>query len=119
MSYKRHTKEFKQKVLREVEQGKSPSVVARSFAVSRQLIYEWQQRQRDGTLQDPAQQRAAQLDRQVADLERKVGQLTMENEFLKKTLECLETRFPREVAEPEPKSFGKPLKSSQPKTGSR
>lgn len=119
MSYKRHTKEFKQKVLREVGQGKSPALVARSFAISRQLIYEWQQRQRDGTLQDPGLQRAAQLDRQVADLERKVGQLTMENEFLKKTLECLETRFPLEAAEPEPKSFSKPLKSNQPKTGCR
>ena len=119
MSYKRHTKEFKQKVLREVEQGKSPSMVARSFAISRQLIYEWQQRQRDGTLQDPALQRTSQLDRQVAELERKVGQLTMENEFLKKTLECLETRFPLEVAEPEPKSFSKPQNNSKLKTGSR
>ena len=42
MSYKRHTKEFKQKVLREIEQGGSASAVARRFAVSRQVIYEWQ-----------------------------------------------------------------------------
>ena len=59
-------------------------MVARSFCDQPQLIYEWQQRQRDGDTQDPALQRTSQLDRQVAELERKVGQLTMENEFLKK-----------------------------------
>ena len=108
MSYKRYTKEFKQKVLREVDQGQSASVVARRYSVSRQLIYEWQQKQRDGTLQDSSLQREKQLDRQVADLERKVGQLTMENEFLKKTLECLETRYPQEAVAPESKPSSKP-----------
>lgn len=119
MSYKRHTKEFKQKVLREIEQGGSASAVARRFAVSRQVIYEWQQRQRDGTLQTPELQREAQLDRQVAELERKVGQLTMENEFLKKTLECLETRYPQEVAAPGSKPSSKPPKAGNQKAGSQ
>ena len=117
MSYKRYTKEFKQKVLREVEQGESASAVARRFAVSRQLIYEWQQRQRDGTLQDPGQQREAQLDRQVTELERKVGQLTMENEFLKKTLECLETRYPQTGAAVGSKPSSKSPKGSPGKGG--
>lgn len=107
MSYKRYTKDFKQKVLREVEQGEGAASVARRYAVSRQLIYEWQERQRDGTLPDPGQQREEQLVREVSDLQRKVGQLTMENEFLKKTLECLETRYPQTVATPEAKSTSK------------
>jgi transposase len=99
MSYKRYTKEFKQKVLREAEQGTHVAEVARRFAVSRQLIYEWQQKQSDGTLHDSEGQKKAQLQREVETLERKVGQLTMENDFLKKVLESLEMRFPN-TAEP-------------------
>lgn len=95
MSYKRYTKAFKQKVLREVEQGGSVSAVSRRFAVSRQLIYEWQQKQRDGSLQDPKAAQESQLRAEIAELQRKVGQLTMENEFLKKTLERLEIRYPK------------------------
>jgi transposase len=98
MSYKRYTKEFKQKVLREAEQGTSVAEVARRFAVSRQLIYEWQQKQRDGTLHDSEGQKQARLQRELDGLQRKVGQLIMENDFLKKVLESLETRFP--TAEP-------------------
>jgi transposase-like protein len=113
MSYKRYTKEFKQKVLREVDQGEGASLVARRYAVSRQLIYEWQQRQRDGTLQDTGVQRETQLVREVDDLQRKVGQLTMENEFLKKTLECLETRFPQVAATQETKPSSKSLKGKR------
>jgi transposase-like protein len=95
MSYKRYTKDFKQKVLREVGAGTGVAVVARRYAVSRQLVYEWLEKQRDGALSDSVAVRQSQLEREVADLERKVGQLTMENEFLKETLERLEQRYPR------------------------
>jgi transposase-like protein len=95
MSYKRYTKEFKEKLLRELGTGESVAAVARRYAVSRQLIYEWQQKQRDGVLDNTGPTREAQLDRQIGELERKVGQLTMENEFLKKTLRRLEQRYPQ------------------------
>jgi transposase len=113
MSYKRYTKEFKQKILREIELGESPAAVARRYAVSRQLIYEWQQRQHDGTLQDTSVLRESRLVRDVSDLQRKVGQLTMENEFLKKTLECLETRYPQVAATLEKRPSGKSPKDSK------
>ncbi len=113
MSYKRYTKAFKQKVLREVEQGGSVSTVSRRFAVSRQLIYEWQQKQRDGSLQDPKAGQESQLRAEVAELHRKIGQLTMENEFLKKTLERLEIRYPRVEATPEAKSSSKSRNNSK------
>ena len=114
MSYKRYTKEFKQKVLREVELGEGASAVARRYAVSRQLIHEWQQRKRDGTLQDTGVDLKGQLEREVSDLQRKVGQLTMENEFLKKTLECLETRYPQVQATAESKRSSKWPKDRKP-----
>jgi transposase-like protein len=115
MSYKRYTKEFKQKVLREVEQGLGAAEAARRFGLSRQLIYEWQQRQRDGTLPDPELQRKAQLERQIVELERMVGQLTMENEFLKKTLEVLETRYPTAAVAAESQPSGKSGKLNKAK----
>jgi transposase-like protein len=95
MSYKRYTKDFKEKVLREVGLGDGVAVVSRRYAVSRQLIYEWQQKQRDGALDDTHPAREAQLQREIGELQRKVGQLTMENEFLKKTLQGLERRYPQ------------------------
>lgn len=94
MSYKRYTQEFKQRVLREVGTGETVAAVARRFAVSRQLIYEWREKQRDGVLDDTRPDREAQLQREVGELHRKVGQLTMENEFLKKTLQRIEQRYP-------------------------
>jgi hypothetical protein len=47
-------------------------------------------------------------------LQRKVGQLTMENEFLKKTLECLETRYPQVQATAESKRSSKWPKDRKP-----
>jgi transposase len=95
MSVRRYTKEFKQKVLRELGAGVTVAATARRYAVSRQLIYEWREKQGDGTLDDTFPVREAQLKGQVGELERKVGQLTMENEFLKKTLQRLEQRYPQ------------------------
>lgn len=115
MSYRRYTKEFKQKVLRDAEQEGSVLAVARRYGVSRQLIYEWQQHQHDGTLHDTTEQRQAQMQREVEELQRKVGKLTMENDFLKKVLESLETRFPKPVETPTASSSGKSRKSSKRK----
>jgi transposase-like protein len=114
MSYKRYTREFKQKVLRDADQEQNVSVVARRYAVSRQLIYEWQQHQRDGTLHDTELQRQAQLQRQVEELQLKVGKLTMENDFLKKVLESLETRFPQPAA-----TLKGPSSSTSPKVSKK
>jgi transposase len=94
MSYRRYTKSFKEKVLGELAGGETATALSRRYAVSRQLIYEWQQKQRDGALDDTGPVRETQLNRQIAELERKVGQLTMENEFLKKTAQRLQQRYP-------------------------
>jgi len=94
MSYKRYTREFKEKLLRELGKGETVTAVARRYAVSRQLIYKWQMKQRDGALDDSQPLREQQLVRQIGELERKVGQLTMENDFLKKMLLRLEQTCP-------------------------
>ena len=94
MSYRRYTKDFKEKVLRELGNGESVAAIARRYAVSRQLIYEWQEKQRDGALDDSHRVAQAQWQREIGELQQKVGQLTMENEFLKKALQRLEQRYP-------------------------
>lgn len=97
MSYRRYTKAFKEKVLRDLGTGETVAALARRYAVSRQLIYEWQEKQRDGALDATEPVRQAALQRQIGELEQKVGQLTMENDFLKKALRRLEQRYPEAV----------------------
>ena len=95
MSYRRYTKEFKQKILRELETGEETvAAMARRYAVGRSLIYEWQQKQQDGTLHNTFPDREGHLRRQILGLEVKVGQLTMENDFLKKTLQHFRDHHP-------------------------
>ena len=67
MSYKRYTREFKERILRELGTGETVAALARRFAVSRQLIYEWQQKQRDGVLDDSRRVGEAQLQREIGD----------------------------------------------------
>ena len=99
MSYKRYSKEFKLRVLREMREkgaGGSVAALARRYGVNRALIYEWAGKLKDGALKDsfePSLEK--QLQQQLGELERKVGQLTMENDFLKKTLERFEQQYPR------------------------
>jgi transposase len=111
MSYRRYTKEFKEKLLRELGTGESVAAVSRRFAVSRQLIYEWQEKQRDGALDATSPLREAQLHRQIGELEQKVGQLTMENDFLKKTLRRLEQSYPQPEEQAVRNSSGKSRKA--------
>jgi len=112
MSHKRYTKEFKQKVLREADQGGNVALLARQYSVSRQLIYQWREKQHDGMLDDTVSQRL-KLQQEVSELHRKVGQLTMENDFLKKVLESLETRFPSAEGRPAPPSSGRSPKPAK------
>jgi transposase len=82
------TREFKVNAVRELEAGRSLGEVARAIEVLPSLLARW----RTEYQEDPGQafpgsgvvpQAAAGRE---AELERKVGQLTMENDFLKKTL---------------------------------
>jgi transposase len=93
MSVKRrkHTREFKLQVLREIETGKAIAVAAREYDVHPSLITKWQHHHAHYAEQAFAGNgRSYKDEARIAELERKVGQLTMENDFLKKALERLE-----------------------------
>lgn len=94
------TKEFKLGVIREIEAGKSIAQVAREHQLHPNTILKWRklhlqyaERAFSGhgqTYKDEAR---------IAELERMVGQLTMENSLLKKALSRLEAyRPPRPAA---------------------
>ena len=87
------TREFKVQVVREVEAGKPLAQVAREYQVHPTVIRRWQQEhQHYAERAFAGQGHSDQEDARIAELERLVGQLTMENALLKKALLRLEAR---------------------------
>ena len=88
---RKFSKEFKLGVMREVEAGKTVAQVAREHQVHPTQINQWRrQRRRYGDRAFAGNGRAYTEEARVAELERKIGQLTMENDRLKKALSRLE-----------------------------
>jgi transposase len=90
---RRFTREFKLQVVREVEAGKTPAQAAREYQVHPTLIVRWQKEH----LQYAERAflgngRLYKEEARIAELERLLGQLTMENALLKKALLRLEAR---------------------------
>jgi len=86
-----YTREFKLKVLGEIEAGKSQAQAAREYQLSETAIYKW--RQQLSRYKDKAfagQGKAYTDDARINELERMVGRLTMENDFLKKLLKTFQ-----------------------------
>ena len=90
---RRFTREFKLQVLREIEAGKSIAQAAREHELHPNLIARWR-----GLQSEYAQQAFAgngnqyKQEARIAELERLVGRLTLENDFLKKALSHLESQ---------------------------
>ena len=90
---RRFTREFKLQVLREIEAGKSIAQAAREHELHPNLITRWRSLQSDYAQDafagngNPYKQEA-----RISELERLVGRLTLENDFLKKALSHLEVQ---------------------------
>ncbi len=90
------TKEFKLQVLREVAAGKSVVRAAREYQIHPNTITKWRQQYARYADRAFAGNGHAYTDEaKVAELERLIGQLTVENAFLKKVLSRLEHKAPR------------------------
>ncbi len=86
------TREFKLQVIREIEAGKTQAQVAREYQLSDNTISKWRRELRQYKERAFAGRGNAYTDEaRVNELERMVGRLTMENDFLKKLLQKLET----------------------------
>ena len=81
------TREFKLQVIREVEAGKSQAQAAREYQVGDNTIWKWRRELRKYKEHAFAGRGNAYTEEaRVNELERMVGRLTMENDFLKKLL---------------------------------
>jgi transposase-like protein len=120
-----YSRDLKVAAMREIDGGRTISEVARQLELSPKLLERWRGEWRArGELAFPGVGRCAagpalsELQR-VAELERKIGQLTMENDFLKKALQHFREHHPpavvsgeaaclRKSAKPRRKAKGKP-----------
>lgn len=87
----KYTREFKLSVIRELEAGVAVSDISRKYNVHPALPYRWRKEYYD----DPDNSFSGngntyKLEAKNAELERLVGQLYAENEFLKKAITNLE-----------------------------
>jgi transposase len=90
---RRFTREFKLHVVRELEAGKPPAQAAREYQVHPTVLVRWhkehlQYAERAFT----GNGRLYKDEARIAELERLIGQLTMENALLKKALLRLEAQ---------------------------
>ena len=87
--------EFKRQIIQELLSGESsPAQLYRRHNISSSLLYHWKKQYIRGKFDNEPTQEAALKDR-VEKLERLVGRLTLENEFLKKGLQSSLRQPPR------------------------
>jgi transposase-like protein len=75
---------FKQQVVQELMAGATFSQASRKYEISVSVIRRWKEQLAAGQLQEGPTPRERALEARIGQLERMVGRLTMENEFLKK-----------------------------------
>ena len=79
--------EFKQQVIEELLSGESgPAQLCRRYNITSSLLYHWKKQYSRGKFNNEPTEEGALRDR-IEKLERLVGRLTLENEFLKKGLQ--------------------------------
>jgi transposase len=88
---RKFTRDFKLQVVREVEAGKTQAQIAREHEIQPQIISRWcRQHRRYKERAFSGNGRAHTDEARIANLERMVGRLTMENDLLKKLLKKLD-----------------------------
>jgi len=96
ISRRRFTREFKLQVVRAFESGVTVAELTRQFDIHANLVYKWSQEFQNnpegafrGTASevDPSQTN----EQRIGELERIIGRLTVENDFLKKALRHAKT----------------------------
>ena len=99
LSRRKFSAEFKLRAVRQVEAGASTAAVARRHEIHPTLLTKWQQQlRRDPERAFQATKNGADEEARIGELERMIGQLTMENALLKKALVRLEEQRPASVA---------------------
>jgi len=86
MKYRRFTQNFKRSLIEQLlSETATPLELCRRYNVSSGQLYTWKRQYAEGKL-DPEPSREAELAARVRELERLLGKVTLENEFLKKAV---------------------------------
>jgi transposase len=76
---------FKRRVLDEVAGGRSVAEVTRAYGLSKNAVCEWRNELgRGGEIVEVTRREVEEQQKRIADLERLVGRLSVENDILKK-----------------------------------
>jgi transposase len=111
LSRRKFTKEFKLTAVRRLEQGVSMAEVARGLEVSPNVLHRWKKEFRAGTGNAfPGNGKQRWSEGKLAELERKIGQQTLEIDFLKECLQRIEEQRMLQVLTGNPPSSGKSRK---------
>ena len=102
------TQEFKLAAVRRLEQGVSMAEVARGLEVSPNVLHRWRREFRQGPGNAfPGNGKQRWSEGRVAELERKVGQQTLEIDFLKGCLQRVEEARMLQALNGSPRSTGR------------
>ena len=86
MKRRRFTPEFKRSIIEQLlSEAAGPAEICRRYNISSGQLYTWKKQYANGQL-DPEPSKESELAARVAELERLLGKVTMENEFLKKAV---------------------------------
>ena len=86
MRRRRFTQDFKRSLVEQLlSETAGPAELCRRYNISSGQLYTWKRQYADGKL-DPEPSKEAELEARVRELERLLGKVTLENEFLKKAV---------------------------------
>lgn len=92
-NYRKHDPEFRKRVVLEYLNGESTMAqICNKYQISSGLLSYWKKRFEKGVLESDPKNDAAK-EKKIAELERMIGRLTMENALLKKTMELSQQRL--------------------------
>ncbi len=105
LSRRRFTREFKLAAIQRLEQGISIAEVARALEVNPNLLHRWRSEFRQGPGNAfPGQGQRRWSEGRIAELERKIGQQTLEIDFLKGCLQRIEEQRMLQASNGNPQS---------------
>ncbi len=86
MKRRRFNQDFKRSVVEQLlSETAGPAELCRRYNIASGQLYTWKIQYADGKL-DPEPSKEAELEARVRELERLLGKVTLENEFLKKAV---------------------------------
>ena len=111
LTRRQFNKEFKLAAVRRLEQGVSIAEAARALEVSPSVLQRWRTEFRQGSGNAfPGNGKPRWSEGRIAELEQKVGQQTMEIDFLKKCLQRVEEQRMLQALTGNPPSTGRSKK---------